>query len=195
MGTIGKNLYFIGIIPPEPIYSEVKEFQQVMADKYRSKEALRRPTHATLINPFSLEKDREPELIYFIETIASKNEKFELAIDGFGSFTTGVVYAAIVISEALKKLEKDLTLPFYRKFSLTKEKGPSHAFTPHITIGYKDLSPLVFPQAWNEFKNKLYRRKWMLKDIALLRHNGKEWVVIKKADLGLENNVVLGLGF
>jgi len=193
MSTYKQHLYFIGIIPPEPIYSDIKEFQQHVADKYKSKEALRHPTHATLIPPFRLDESRQPELVKFIENIAAKQDKFELAIDGFGSFTTGVIYAAILLSDPLKKLEKELTHPFYKKFGLTKEKGPSHAFIPHITIGYKDLSPLVFPQAWEEFKSKLYRRKWMLKDIALLRHNGKEWTVIQKLELGTakENELLL----
>jgi 2'-5' RNA ligase len=190
-----KHLYFIGIVPPEPIYAEIKEFQQYVADKYRSKEALRRPTHATLIPPFQLEESREAELIKFVENIAAKEDKFELAIDGFGSFTVGVIYAAIVKNEQLNAIYKELSSTFYRKFGLVKEKGPSHAFTPHITVAFKDLSPIVFPNARDEFKDKLYRRKWMIKDICILRHSGKEWSVIKKVELGTANENILELGF
>jgi hypothetical protein len=34
----------------------------------------------------------------------------------------------------------------------------------------------------------------MLKDIAVLRHNGKVWEVIKKVDMGTANDMMLELG-
>jgi 2'-5' RNA ligase len=186
------NLYFIAIIPPEPIYSEVKEFQQHIADTYRSKEALKPPSHITLIPPFQIDAARESELLRFADNFASKYGKFELSIDGFGSFGVGVIYAAFEKNELWKKLQKELSLSFYKKFKV--EKGPSYGFTPHITIAYKDLTPLMFPLAWEEFRNKLYRRKWTLDNICLLRHNFKGWEIIKRAELGNENNEMT-LGF
>jgi len=178
MGTYRQNLYFIGIIPPEPVYTEVREFQQHMADAYHSKEALKTPPHITLIPPFQISEVREPELISFLERFASQQQPFELSVDGFGSFTTGVIYAALKAEDNLQKLEKDLSLSFYKKFIVAR--GPSHAYIPHITIAFKDLMPPIFPKAWDEFKSKLYRRKWKLQEITLLKHSGKEWAIDRK---------------
>ncbi|MDP4219339.1 MAG: 2'-5' RNA ligase family protein [Bacteroidota bacterium] len=180
-GTDKQGFYFIGIIPPEPVYSEIRDFQEQISNKWNSKEALRRPVHITLLHPFHLAGNREPELIKFLERFAADKKKLSLAIDGFGSFSIGVIYASIVPTTELKELEKDLSLSVQRKFQLQKEKGPSYGFNPHITIGYKDLSPQVFDSAWAEFKEKLYRRKWTADSISLLRHDGKEWKVVLEA--------------
>lgn len=186
------NLYFIAIIPPEPIYSEVKEFQQHIADTYHSKEALKAPSHITVIPPFQIDASREAELIRFTDSFASNYGKFELSVEGFGSFGVGVIYAAFEKNELLRKLQKELSLLFYKKFKV--EKGPSSRFTPHMTVAYHDLTPLIFPLAWSEFQNKLYRRKWILHDICLLRHNFKAWEIVKRAEFGNENNEMT-LGF
>ncbi|MFI5263284.1 MAG: 2'-5' RNA ligase family protein [Candidatus Kapaibacterium sp.] len=194
MGTNKQNLYFVAIIPPEPIYSEIKEFQQYMADKYRSKEALRRPSHVTLIPPFQTSEVQEEGIMNFITNFSSKQAPFELAIDGFGSFTVGVIYAAFVENERLKKMQKELILSFNKKFRVEGGKDTGRKFNPHMTVAFKDLSPIVFPNAKKEFEDKLYRRKWMLRDICLLKHNFKEWQIIKRTEFGTEDQEMT-LGF
>ncbi|MEP7233978.1 MAG: 2'-5' RNA ligase family protein [Ignavibacteriota bacterium] len=187
-----KHQYFIGILPGDLIASEIREFQRHIAEVYKSHAALKPPVHATLISPFIIEESREAELTRFLDRFASGYDPFELAIDGFGSFTVGVVYAAIVAHPVLKKLEHDLALEFYRKFSI--ERGASYKFNPHLTIAYKDLSALMFPKAWEEFRSKLYRRKWMVRDICLFRHEGNEWRLAKRAEFGNQSDL-LTLGF
>jgi len=184
MGTTKQHLYLVAIIPPEPVYSEIKEFQQYAADKYRSKEALRRPSHITLIPPFQVSEMYEEQIIHFLTNFSSKQIPFELAIDGFGSFTVGVIYAAFVENERLKKMQKELILSFNKKFKVDGGKDSGRKFNPHITIAFKDLSPIVFPNAKKEFDDKLYRRKWMLKDMCLLRHDGRQWQIIKRVEFG-----------
>ena len=188
------NLYFIAIIPPEPIYSEIKEFQQYFADKYHSKEALKRPSHVTLIPPFQTSEIPEATITNFLGNFAWKQSPMELAIDGFGSFTVGVIYAAFVENERVKKMQKELSLSFNKKFKVEGGKDSGRKFNPHMTVAFKDLSPLVFPQARNEFNDKIYRRKWMLKDICLLKHDFKQWQIIERAEFG-NQDTEMTLGF
>ena len=54
-----KNLFFIALIPPEPIKSEVMAFKKEMEEKFDSKAALRSPPHITLHMPFQWREDRE----------------------------------------------------------------------------------------------------------------------------------------
>src|SRR4051812_9636997 len=96
---IDQNLYFIAIIPPEPVYSEVKEFQHHIAKKYHSRGALKPPSHITLIPPFQQPPSKEIDLIKFIKNFAAARSKFELSVDGFGSFGVGVIYVAPENSE------------------------------------------------------------------------------------------------
>ena len=173
------------MIPPEPIYSETREFQQHIAEKYNSHAALKPPPHITLIPPFAIEEDREHALFKYIDSIASDQMPFEIAIDGFGSFTVGVIYEAVILSEPLKILEKELSQTFYRKFKI--ERGPSHAYVPHVTIAFKDLSPIKFPPARDEFEQKLYRRKWTIRSLCILQANTKGgWDIKRESKFGME---------
>ena len=189
-----QNLYFIAIIPPEPIYSEMKEWQHYMAEDCHSKEALKAPPHITLFPPFAQPPEKEAEIIAFIEKFVNKQNPFELSIDGFASFGVGVIYAAFEKSEILKKMENEFSLSFRKKFKV--ESSPGFAFTPHITIAFKDLTPPMFDLAWAKFKNKIYRRKWKAKYICLLKHNFKEWEIIEHAELKGEHiGETMELGF
>ena len=191
-----QNLYFIAIIPPEPIYSEVKEFQKRFEEKYKSKEAFKRPSHITLIHPFMISEDSEPDVKKFMQNFVAKQTPFELAVDGFGAFGFHTIYVALNEDAQLKKLQKDLSLSFSKKFKVREGSGPSLRFSGHMTIGYKDLLPPMFELAWAEFKNKIYRRKWTLKYICLLKHNFKEWEIIEHAELKGEHvGETMELGF
>jgi 2'-5' RNA ligase len=181
--TYKKAIYMIAIIPPEPIYSEVKEFQQHFADHYRSGEALRRPAHITLINPFTLSSDEEEKLKKFVLSFTKSQTPFELAFDGFDKFSNTTIFVAPIKNEHLQKLHKSLSTSFYKQFP-TVERGPSYGFHPHMTIGFKDLKPDMHALAWRKFSDTLYRRRFILDSIYLMRHNGKEWVTIEKGLFG-----------
>jgi len=191
-----QSLYFIAIIPPEPIYSEVKEFQKHFEEKYKSKEAFKRPSHITLIQPVMMPEAYEPELKAFMTNFVLKQSPFELSAEGFCAFGFHTIYVALEENEKLKKLQKDLSLAFFKKYKVREGKGPSLRFNAHMTIGFKDLLPPMFELAWNEFKNKIYRRKWTLKYICLLKHNFTEWEIIEHAELKGEHiGETLELGF
>src|SRR5256885_8355169 len=119
-----QHLYLIAIIPPEPIYSEVKEFQKYMAEKYKSVEAFTKPVHITLIPPFQLEDIKEPKPMKFINDFAAKQHSFELSVENFGSFGVGVIYAALEENPLLNKLHKDLSLSFNKQFRPPGERKP-----------------------------------------------------------------------
>ncbi len=189
-----QNLYAIVTIAQEPIYSEVTEMQQHFARDFKSKAALKVPPHITLIPPFSQPPEKETEIISFMKNFANKQNPFELSINGFSSFGVGVIYAAFEKNETLKKMEKEMSLSFRKKFKVESEN--SLPFVPHITIAYKDLTPPMFELAWREFDHKLYRRKWMLKYICLLKHNFTEWEIIEHGELKGEHiGETLELGF
>ncbi len=193
---VKQNLYFIAIIPPEPIYSEVKEFQKHFDGKYKSKEAFKRPSHITLIHPFMISEDSEIDVKKFMQNFVGKHTPFELSVDGFGAFGFHTIYVACDENIVLKKLQKDLSLSFFKKFKVNEGKGSGLRFSAHMTIGFKDLTPPMFELGWAEFKDKIYRRKWTLKYICLLKHNFKEWEIIDHTELKGENiGETLGLGF
>ena len=57
------------------------------------------------------------------------------------------------------------------------DKRPYH---PHMTVGFKDLKPYYFYRAWDFFSEQSYERQYEVDAIYLLKHNGREWEVMKR---------------
>ncbi len=185
----------IAILPPEPIYSEVQEFKKRFADIYQSKEALKRPAHITVIPPFEYSQDDEFKLTNFLAKFLKKHSPFELSFDGFGTFEKRVIFVQPEKNEHLKMLFKDITKAFNKEFKVREGNSSSLPYAPHMTIGYKDLKPAMYDLAWGEFNSKIYRRKFMLGELYLMRHSGQGWVAVCEAPFSLILEDELTLGF
>jgi 2'-5' RNA ligase len=61
--------------------------------------------------------------------------------------------------ESLLQIQTDLDRPYH----------------PHMSVAFRDLSRLHFAKAWEYYSQLSYEREFALKEIYLLRHNGREW--------------------
>ena len=66
-----KNRYFIGIVPPFPIFEQVLEVKHYFRDHFQSKAALQSPPHITLHMPFDWKDKKEAELIDSLQKLSS----------------------------------------------------------------------------------------------------------------------------
>lgn len=55
-----------------------------------------------------------------------------------------------------------------------------------MTIAYRDLSPEMFKQAWNEYKHKPFDETFEADAIYLLQHDLKKWNIIATHNLKQE---------
>ena len=62
--------FFIAIVPPEPLLSEIQDIKQSIFEKHNVKGALRSPGHITLHMPFSWEEEKEEKLISSLQILA-----------------------------------------------------------------------------------------------------------------------------
>lgn len=53
------SLYFLAVIPPEPVFSEVMAFKKEMSERFSSSRALKSPPHITLLPPVQGNEDFE----------------------------------------------------------------------------------------------------------------------------------------
>ncbi len=179
------GIYMFAIVPPEPIYSEIQDFKAHFAKEYKAKLAASKPPHITIISPFEISTHKETELISFSKSACSPYSPFEILLDGFGEFHQDVIYSKPIANENLTKLQKGLAKSFTSRFRKTNKSGASSGFHPHITIAYRDLSRPMFALAWREFEHKLYRRRFTIEHICLMRHYQK-WATIEVCKLRAE---------
>ncbi|MBB6372664.1 2'-5' RNA ligase family protein [Chryseobacterium shigense] len=166
-----KKMYFIAIYPPQEIIDEVKVFKKDLALNYENSKALKNDAHITLFPPFSRDIDLESDIYIAFQKINTEISPFEILLNGFGSFPnpkSPVIFVQPEMNENLNLLHQKVG----QYFNFIK-----YSFSPHMTVGYRDLSFDNYLKAWDVYRNKTYKTKFLVDKILLLRHDGK-WVPI-----------------
>ncbi|ASK30865.1 RNA 2',3'-cyclic phosphodiesterase [Chryseobacterium sp. T16E-39] len=171
-----KKLYFIAIYPPQHIIDEVRTFKLDLANNYNNSKALKNDAHITLFPPFSREPERESDITDAFGRINTDLAPFEIELNGFGSFPNPKSPVLFVHPENNEQL-MDLHDRVKQQFNFIK-----YSFTPHMTIGYRDLSYENYLKAWEVYKNKVYKTKFIVDRILVLRYDGK-WIPIAEKKL------------
>ena len=178
------KLYFIAIVPEEPVFSEIKVFKTEFKDRFNSKAALRSPPHITLHMPFKWKEEKEDRLIKPLGEMAGELKPFNLILNSFGAFPPRVIYVKVDESKELDALHKSVRNLAKASWHIYPPKGgQDRPFRPHMTAAFRDLKKADFQIAWQEFKERNYSAAFDVKDICLLKHNGKSWDVIERVTL------------
>ena len=154
--------YFIAIVPPEPLLSEIQNIKQSISDNYQSKGALRSPGHITLHMPFSFDESKESKLIECLSDFKFKTQ-FPISLNNYDCFEPRVIFINIEEQTELFNQSDDM-----------------RGFHPHITIAFRDLKKAVFYKIWETFKGKLYYKSFSCHSFCLLKYNDERWEVHKE---------------
>ena len=179
------KLYFVAIVPEEPVYSEVLAFKTEFHDRFNSSAALRSPPHITLHMPFQWPEEKEDRLSASLDIIARQNKQFKLTLADFDAFPPRVVYIGVEEKESLNIAQKAISRNARENWHIYP-KPNSRAFTPHITIAFRDLKKPIFFEAWQEFKQRTYSAEFKVAEFCLLKHNGKLWEIHHRASLSVQ---------
>lgn len=162
-----QDLYFVAAVVAEPFATRVKVLQQHMCTKFNICHNLNSPPHITLIPPFR----NPPGQHDYLKEIIGHPVSIAALTTGIHHFEDRVIYIKVssaprLISCRFKVIEKLSDVNFTDQH-ITQ-------FTPHITIGSR-LSPQVFEQAWQVFRDVPASEEIEIKLPVLLQHNGKRW--------------------
>ena len=177
-------MYFIAIIPPEPIYSQVMDYKQMFADDFNSKAALKSPPHITLHMPFKLKPEQEDHLIKVLHDTASNLQNFKVELKDFGQFNERTIFIDVVENEQLHTLFKHIMRSMKINFNIFNADYKNRGYNPHLTLAFRDLKRDEFKRAWPEFKDSSYQKTFEAQSFVLLKHNGKYWEIFREVRLG-----------
>jgi 2'-5' RNA ligase len=177
-----QNLYFVAIIPPEPIVSEVKQQKQEVFRLFESRRALRSPAHITLFPPFNADAGLLRDVFTCLSAIGNQTTPFSLSLNGYGCFRPKVIFIKPEPSKDLIKLRNLVVDDLHSD----NNDGPNVArrFHPHMTIAFRDLKKDVFPDAWDYFRNSVYKRRFDVSDVSLLQLHADGWRILKRFSFG-----------
>lgn len=165
------NLYFITIIPPEEIRTEIQHLKEEIRDRFGAGHALKLPPHITIIPPFKIKEVREMQLLQELEIFAATRNPFHIWVSGFGHFDSRVLFVKVEDKEKLTNLQGDLI----KNLSVIPEIDNGRDFYPHITLATRDLHEGVFPEARKFLSSRDYDSRFEVRDLSLLKHNGQTW--------------------
>jgi len=179
-----QSLYFIAVIPPDPIFQDAQELKEHFASVYDSKASLNSPPHITLHMPFKLSDKKVEKLIKTLSDLSTEHGSFELEFNGFKAFQPRVIFMSVTKQERLNRLQKSVQTAMKTKLNVFNANYQERPFHPHLTLAFRDLKKDKFEVAWQEFKEKKYHKTFMVKNFCLLKHDGKRWEVFQSFFLG-----------
>ncbi|REC43871.1 2'-5' RNA ligase family protein [Chryseobacterium sp. 5_R23647] len=174
-----KKMYFIAIYPDQKTIDEVRVFKEDLALHFGNSKALKNDAHITLLPPFEREIELEEDIHLAFQKIDTNITPFEIILNGFGNFPNPKNPVLFIKPEESENL-KQLYFNVKEKFSFKRD-----SFSPHVTVGYRDLTYENFLKAWEIYKGKNYETKFLVDKIILLRHDGK-WIPINEKKLSEE---------
>ena len=172
---MSESLYFIAIVPPPPIQEEIMGFKYAMADEFGSKHALNSPPHITLHMPFKWKDKKLDKLVNLMNQLNDELKPFSMELKDFDFFEPRVVFVDVVPNSKLDKLQKNVVNLCRKVLKLDNGNYKDQGFHPHVTIGFRDLKKRMFYEAKTAFENKVYKARFSVHEISLLKHDGKKW--------------------
>ncbi len=181
-----KQAYFIALFPEESVCAAITVIKNDFARRFASRSALRIGPHITLLAPFYLTDTEAEKLFSWFDNLSLIVSPFRQELKDFGAFRkrkTPVVYIRALPNPSLLALQEQLHREFRLSFPEQPLTEPERAFTPHITVAYRDLRAENFREAWREYAGKKFEASFDVTAITLLRHDGKEWKKIREHSL------------
>lgn len=172
---MNESLYFLAIIPPQPIHDEVMAFKHEVLEMFDSKAALRSPPHITLHMPFKWKDKKEDLLVQKLAEFQFGAYPFELELKNFDFFPPKVVFVDVEKNESLMLLQKELIKHVRKELNILNADYKDKPFHPHITIAFRDLKKNRFQEAFEYFSTQKYKATFETAGFHLLKHDGKRW--------------------
>jgi 2'-5' RNA ligase len=177
-------LFFIALLPPQELQSEITQIKQYFSQTYDSRHALKSPPHITLQPPFKWSISDLNTLEQCLTSFTQQQNSFVVNLSGFNAFPPRVIYVDVVKTVELVNLQKNLVAHLENHLERLKNPSKHHNFTPHMTVAFRDLTRKNFRAAWTEFKSKPIQYEFIAHQLTLLLHTGKHWHIQQEFAFG-----------
>lgn len=171
------NRFFIALLPPLDIQIYANQIKQYFAERYSSRAAQKSPPHITLQPPFGWLTKEMPALKQCLNTFAHERESVPVILSGFAAFPPRVIYINVLRTQELLALQTDLIACLETGLGIIDPVSKSRAFSPHMTVAFRDLTRQNFKAAWQEFQQRPLYFEFTGANLTLLIHDGKRWNV------------------
>jgi len=158
--------YLLVLQPHEELRTQIMSIKKEFAEKYKAPFALHTKAHITLVkfDAYQMAQDR---ILNRIGNIALGIKPFKVEVNGFGSFPSHTIYAAVPTKVPIQAVVKELK-SVTQLMTLNKEHKPHFIDELHITICHK-LKPWQFEQGWLEYSHRHFTGRFIADGLILFR--------------------------
>lgn len=171
--------YFLAIVPPEPILSEIQTIKEYISKHYNSHGALQSPAHITVHLPFTWEEEKEAKLLDCLNGFSFENS-INIKLNNFSSFEPRVIFINIEKNETLFLLQQKIVFHVKKNLNIFNQSDNLRGFHPHITIAFRDLKKQIFYKIWDDFKDKNFNSDFNCNEFALLKKGKLNWEIYRR---------------
>lgn len=174
-----KSLYLLAILPPTDLSAQIDSIRKECSEKFEVYKALKPPVHITLYRPIFMEESFEKKFSTLMKEIGYSVKPFVQKLENFDEFNSQVVCIKALKNPELINLRQSIVSVFRKHRIDPKETTGSLPFIPHITIAYRDVLPEVFPLVWHEYKDRKFKKQFLIDHFTLLKHDKKQWNILE----------------
>lgn len=167
--------FFIALLPSQAIQDYANAVKQVFVDRYNSRAALKSPPHVTLQPPFEWLMEAVPDLKGTLGEFAAQVAPIPVTLSGFGAFPPRVIFIDVIKTPSLLALQTTLIAHMEQALGIVNAEANTRSFSPHLTVGFRDLTKENFQLAWAEFQHCPLQLEFTATQLTLLQHDGQHW--------------------
>ena len=175
-----QELYFVAVVPGEPVESEVHRFKADLNERFGTKAAMKAAVHITLFAPFRFDLKNEQPLFSALDNSVNEVSPFPVVLRDFDCFAPRVIFVGVEENFSLNRLQRKVKNEFLRIPGIVARPEFTE-FHPHMTIGNRDWPEGAFEKAWKEYREKKYSATFMAEKISLLKLADGKWDCIREA--------------
>ena len=158
--------YLLVMNPHEELRNKIMTIKKEFAEKHKAPLALHTKPNISLVKFLAYEMTQE-RIINRIGNIAVGITPFKVELNGFGSFPSHTIYAAVTTKVPIKELVRELK-GAQQLMTLNKENKPHFIEESHLTI-CRNLKPWQYEQAWLEYSVRHFSGRFIADSLILLK--------------------------
>ncbi|MEB3359253.1 MAG: 2'-5' RNA ligase family protein [Synechococcales bacterium] len=171
-----KPRFFVALTLPADAHDYANRVIRELGDRYQTRTA-KAPPHITLQPPFLWEMGAIADLEKVIDAVAQSHSPIPISLSGFSAFKPRVLYINVGKTEGLLTLQTNLRLELERQLDILDPKAKSRAFSPHVTVASRNMTPQIFKRVWAELEPRQVSFEFVSDRLTLLIHDGHQWQV------------------
>ncbi len=176
------SLYMFALMPPDDVSLKMDLIRKDFSERFHFYKALKPPVHITLFDPFKIPTELSWPFEQYVSQLqywAAGQSPFNIYLYNFNFFDNPlhpVVYIDVVKSSCI--------ISFHSSFIKELEKyhlsyGRSGTYKPHVTIGYRDVTPEAFHGIKEYYSKQTFTGSFTCRTFYLWKHDGTNWRVVR----------------